>query len=106
MNILKKWWFWVLIILVILFGTISYVNYYVPCDDCGGPFLGGPKTKLQICPDEWYDDQMPCVYVNDSSECDMETQYFIIDNERRELSEFDVDWIKENCEINEPSVVY
>ena len=32
-------------------------------------------------------------------------QYFIINGERRELPEFDVDWIKENCEANEPTIV-
>jgi len=32
------------------------------------------------------------------------SQYFVQDGERRELSEFDMDWIEENCDI-EKSIV-
>ncbi|MEX0932915.1 MAG: hypothetical protein WDZ77_02340 [Candidatus Pacearchaeota archaeon] len=71
-----------------------------------GFFIFSPKTpienlKLKICPDAWYDDQMPTIIGSNNPP----SQYFIIDGERRELSEFDVDWIKENCEVNEPTVV-
>lgn len=71
-----------------------------------GYFIFSPKTlienpKLKICPDQWYDNQMPTTVGNNNSP----SQYFSIKGERRELSEFDVDWIKENCEVNEPTVV-
>lgn len=54
---------------------------------------------IQACPDEWIDNQMPPVELGE------ESQYFIIDEGRRELSEFDVPWIMENCDI-EKQVVY
>jgi hypothetical protein len=60
------------------------------------------NTKLKICPDAWYLNQM-ATYPEDKTP---PSQYFIIDEERRELSEFDIDWIKENCEINTPTPVY
>lgn len=32
-------------------------------------------------------------------------QYFVIDSERRELAQFDVEWVVDNCDVNEPTVV-
>ena len=58
-----------------------------------------PSEKLKICPDEWYVNKMPCII---GGECG--GQYFVLDGERREFNEFDVDWIKENCGI-EPTIV-
>ncbi|MBT4209397.1 MAG: hypothetical protein HOE19_00530 [Candidatus Komeilibacteria bacterium] len=56
------------------------------------------NNKLQVCPDRWTDNQeLPIVPGK-------ETQYFIIDGARRELDEFDLDWVKENCDI-EPIIV-
>jgi len=49
--------------------------------------------KLKVCPDEWYDNQM----LGPPSESP--TQYFVLNGNRRELSEFDVDWVKENCNL-------
>ncbi len=71
-----------------------------------GYFILSPKTpiensKFKICPDEWYDNQMPTTIGNNKPS----SQYFMVKSERRELSEFDVDWIKENCEVNEPTIV-
>lgn len=54
------------------------------------------SSKLRICPDDWFDNQMPPVQEGENR------QYFIIDGERRELSEFDVEWIKKNCKVNKP----
>jgi len=63
--------------------------------------------KVGICPDEWIVNKMPCACVTDScEECnDPPREYFIINGERRELSEFDVDWVKENCDVK-PQDVY
>lgn len=60
-----------------------------------------PKL-LQICPDEWYLNSMPSIDQKNA----LPAEYFIIDGERRELKEFDLDWIRNNCEIKEPSKVY
>jgi hypothetical protein len=58
------------------------------------------KTKLQQCPDEWIDNQMPSTDLKKS-----ETQYFILNGERRELYEFDVEWIQKNCGLKK-QIVY
>jgi len=62
--------------------------------------------KLRFCPDAWYDNQMPCGCATENcSECNiLPRQYFNVDGVRRELSEFDIGWVEENCNI-EPSVV-
>lgn len=64
------------------------------------------EENLRLCPDEWINNQMPCgCNGGDCSGCnDASRQYFIVKGERRELSAFDVDWIKENCNI-EPIIV-
>lgn len=57
------------------------------------------KTKLQQCPEEWIDDQMPTADLKKS-----ETQYFILNGERRELYEFNEEWIQKNCSIKKQTV--
>lgn len=49
------------------------------------------NNRLQICPEMWYDNQEP--------PSSGENQYFVLNGERRELSEFDVDWVKNNCNL-------
>lgn len=55
---------------------------------------------LRTCPDEWIDNRMPVV-----GEPEFPREYFILDGERMEMEEFDVEWVKENCGI-EPMPVY
>lgn len=65
--------------------------------NCGkNPFK---SDKLRICPDAWYDNQMP-------GEVTKNREYLIVDGERRELDEFDIEWIKNNCAVNKPTVIY
>jgi len=56
---------------------------------------------MRVCPEQWIDNQMPCVdqIGTQVGLCPKETQYFILNGIRRELSEFDVKWIKENCNL-------
>ncbi|NIO22759.1 MAG: hypothetical protein GTN38_01885 [Candidatus Aenigmarchaeota archaeon] len=56
------------------------------------------SPKLQICPDEWYINKMPPEPIFG------ERQYFIINGKRAEISSFDIDWVKKNCNI-EPKIV-
>lgn len=58
--------------------------------------------QLQICPDEWYDNQMPTIECDDCT--GSQNEYFILDGARRELAEFDLGWVVSNCDI-EPTVV-
>lgn len=51
-------------------------------------------TLLQECPDEWIEDRMPTIegYKSDR-------QYFIFNGQRKEIKNYDLDWIKNNCSI-------
>jgi len=60
------------------------------------------KEKIRVCPDTWIENRMPGP---PDGLKNTSRQYFIIDGERRELEEFDLKWIKENCDIK-PSIVY
>lgn len=64
-------------------------------------------TRLQVCPEKWYKNEQPCVYKDSPTECkQQQKEYFIINGERKEMEEVDVEWVKQNCEINKPEVVY
>jgi len=60
-----------------------------------------PVSLLRVCPEEWYDNRMPSTFGSN----DAPREYFIYKGVRRELSEFDVNWVKTNCSV-EPKVVY
>lgn len=60
----------------------------------------------RLCPDEWFENKMPQFVKEPNDGASVSDQYFIIDGERRELEEFDLGWIKENCEVNQPEVIY
>jgi len=64
-------------------------------------FTSSHNSKLKICPDEWYNNQMP----TDNQNNNLPSEYFIINNKRVEIAGFDIDWIKENCDINKPQIV-
>ncbi len=60
---------------------------------------------LQICPDAWIINEMPCVYENDPSECNEPArEYFILNGGRVETDMFNRTWIEENCELS-PEIV-
>lgn len=61
---------------------------------------GQKGHKLQKCPDEWIENRMP------STDTSRVNQYFIVDGQRRELEEFDLEWIRNNCDIKAPQIVY
>lgn len=73
-----------------------------------GIFLIAPKKislpaegKKRICPDRWYENMMPSIGEKRDPE-----QYFIISGERKELEDFDVEWIKSNCAVSNPEKIY
>lgn len=57
-------------------------------------------SLLRVCPDEWIKNFFPM-----TEESPYPREYYIIDSQRRELTEFDNDWIANNCQL-EASVVY
>ncbi len=56
-----------------------------------------PQNGLQTCPEEWIQNRMPGPGTNFE-------EYYIVDGKRRELKEFDLEWVKKNCNIK-PTVV-
>lgn len=74
-------------VLVSLISGIAYTRGYF---DLG----------IKACPSAWIDNQMPTIPPSRN------TQYLIIDGTRRETSEYNLNWIRTNCEVNEPLVVY
>jgi len=56
---------------------------------------------LRFCPDQWVSDQMPSQKFVEPQQ----RQHFRVNGEFRRLSEFDVDWVKENCNLT-ISVLY
>ena len=101
---MKKVVLTIIVIIFILFGVLICSNYNL--DRTPKTTQKITETKLRICPDYWYDNQMPCGCVDiNCSDCKGERQYFIINETKRELVDFDVDWIKKNCEVNKPEVV-
>lgn len=62
------------------------------------------RLLLKICPDVWIINKMPMVRGDDDG-LTGESAYFIINGVRRNISEFDVDWIKLNCKV-QPQYVY
>lgn len=53
------------------------------------------STELsKECPDMWIEDRMPSVEGDNS-----ERQYFILNGERKEIKNYDLDWIKNNCSV-------
>lgn len=64
-----------------------------------------PESRLQrVCPEKWIDNRQPCVC--DQPPCSCGGQYLIVNGSRKELAEFDLEWIKANCPVNKPEVVY
>ncbi len=55
--------------------------------------------KLQECPQTWIVNKMPT-----TSKSNLPKQYFVLDGKRRELSEFDLDWVKKNCNLKQQIV--
>lgn len=59
-------------------------------------------TKKRVCPDAWYDNQMPGIV----GPSEPPRQYLVINGKRAELADYDIEWIKNNCQISKPTVLY
>lgn len=68
-----------------------------------GPMFGpGTGGLMRVCPEAWFDNRMP----GPVDEGGLPREYFIVNGERVETSEMDVEWVRANCEINAPTPVY
>lgn len=61
-------------------------------------------SKLKICPSSWHINKMPQILIpNQSIE---NKEYFMINNSRKNISLYDLNWIKLNCKISSPQIIY
>ncbi|PSO43089.1 hypothetical protein BRC19_02515 [Candidatus Saccharibacteria bacterium QS_5_54_17] len=59
------------------------------------------------CPDRWYANRMPqATPEGEQPETGTQRQYFVIDGERVEYQDMDVEWVKNNCSVDQPTPVY
>ncbi len=56
---------------------------------------------LEICPDSWIINKMPGPKLKEK----LNEQYFILNGERKELSDFNMVWVQQNCSLK-PAPVY
>ena len=57
--------------------------------------------KLRICPQEWIVNRMPGVSPDRRPRRDA---YFILNGKRREMSAFDMTWVRRHCRLRPQSV--
>ncbi|OGE76586.1 MAG: hypothetical protein A3C85_00465 [Candidatus Doudnabacteria bacterium RIFCSPHIGHO2_02_FULL_48_21] len=58
------------------------------------------KALIKACPEKWYNNAMPGPIGSD----DVPRQYYVYQNQRRELAEFDRGWISQNCSLQMETV--
>ena len=75
-----------LLIIVIVIVAVS-ISFFVFVKNKNSPSIRG-------CPDEWIENRMPSVEGDNS-----ERQYFIFDGKRKEIKNYDLDWIKSSCSV-------
>lgn len=102
----------ILFIILVISAIASFIYYWQALEKASQyfqPVKRADKTPnyknrlLRLCPAEWIVDEMPEIGKPDLN--DPPKEYFIYQGVRRDLSEFDVDWVKVNCDV-EPSYAY
>ena len=94
-----------LIVLVVVLAGVA--GYFVLNNRSATPTLTPSPAPtpsaslLRVCPEKWYDNRMPSTTVGPD---DIPNEYFIYKGVRRELSEFDGNWVKSNCSVRPFSV--
>lgn len=64
------------------------------------------QPKIKDCPEAWIENRMPRVIDRNSKREPTPSSYYIYKGERREISEFDAEWVKKNCHDLEVQRVY
>lgn len=89
---------------VICYGLLA-AGFFMGCGASRSVSSNAEESQdalLQVCPDSWIVNRMPRITEQDSS--GPPSEYFILDGKRRELDEFDVEWIRANCKISPQEV--
>jgi hypothetical protein len=82
--------FWSIVIVIIVLGVLAGAVRGIRAPIIGAPATGG--SALQVCPDEMINNQMP-------GPGGQKASYYIVDGKRREISEFDANWVAQNCTV-------
>jgi hypothetical protein len=98
------------IVIVIILGVILFATQKNQKETMS-PVIPTPQPtpyvpeKIQECPEAWYKNMIPII-VDDPKDAKHAGEYFIVDGQKRETSEYDVEWIVDNCEVNKPQPIY
>lgn len=94
-----------IVVLLICFALVVYLQFEKEADSYGTePKIPSINTgDRQECPEAWYEDFMPPVPEDAKPE---DRQYMIIDGDAVPVSEIDIEWVAENCEVNKPEAVF
>jgi len=74
---------------IIVFGIVSLILLSV--------VLSGCKPKLQVCPDEKIINEFPTDRISEFF--GPSRTYYILEGKRAEISDFDRDWVEDNCNV-------
>src|SRR3989338_9360709 len=76
---------------------VTFVTALEPGNSAGTITLG---DLLRVCPSEEIINKMPTLTPSQNPP----SIYFILEGERRELTEFDLQWVAANCDVGEQAV--
>jgi len=65
----------------------------------------GSSGLIQKCPSAWYENHMPQVG-SPGQAMGVAEGYLIIDGKNYAEEQVDLQWVRMNCEVNQPSAVY
>ncbi|HUW21547.1 MAG TPA: hypothetical protein VMW41_02655 [Candidatus Bathyarchaeia archaeon] len=60
-------------------------------------------AKKRVCPEAWYIDKMPGPAEETPP---VSREYLVIDGQRVEARDYDLAWIRANCSVKQPAVVW
>lgn len=90
-------------ILLVILSIIVLCNYFVCSKTYVNQLSLFKNIRFQIlslfvkCPDQWIYDFMPIFEKQQDSY--IAREYFIVNGERKELDDYDLEWVKEKCNI-------
>ncbi len=59
-----------------------------------------PTSLIRQCPDSWTQNDMPTIInPGDVQLTDEQRQSFIIDGEKKDITKYDIEWVKSQCPV-------
>ncbi len=102
MNMNQKGFANFIVIGIVLVIVLSAAGYFVLNNRSETPTPTPPESLLRVCPEQWIVNRMPITVVKWNvglNGTPKAREYFIYKGVRRELSEFDINWVKANCSV-------